>query len=297
MPHVVSNGIHLEYERLGAADGEPLLLIHGVGAQLVRWSPSLCDGFVAAGFQAIRFDSRDVGLSTHMDATPVPDVAAALAARRRGETPSLPYTLSDMAADVAGLLDALGIASAHIVGVSLGGMIAQVLAIEHRAQVRSLAIVMSTSGNPDLPPSDPDAMAALAAPAPNPNVDEEAYLQHSVALNRILGSPAYPVAEAALREFARKSARRSYNPAGAARQFAAGRCAPDRREALRALDVPTLVIHGAADRLIPLAAGEDIANHVPKAWLLTIQGMGHDLPDELNDMLISAIAANAHRAG
>jgi pimeloyl-ACP methyl ester carboxylesterase len=230
-----------------------------------------------------------------LDGAPVPDVAAALAAKQGGETPALPYTLSDMAADTAGLLDALGVASAHIVGVSLGGMIAQVLAIEHRAKVRSLVIVMSQSGNPDLPASDPEVLIKLAAPAPDPKIDLEAYLQHSVALNRALGSPAYPVDKSVLREFARQSAHRSYDPAGAARQFAAGRCAPDRREKLRTLDVPTLVIHGAADRLIPLAGGEDIANHIPKAWLLTIKGMGHDLPEELNTILVSTIGANAHR--
>jgi len=295
MPRVASNGIDIEYECSGPADGEPILLIHGVGAQLVRWPQSLCEGLAAAGFQVIRFDNRDVGLSTHLDGAPVPNVVAAMAAMKRGETPELPYTLADMAADTVGLLDALGIASAHIVGVSLGGMIAQMLATEHRARVRSLAIVMSTSGNPDLPPSAPEALAALATPAPDPRVDEEAYLRHTVALNRTLGSPAYPVDEALLREVARRSARRAYDPAGAARQFAVSRCARDRRAALRTLDIPTLVIHGAADRLLPLAAGEDIANQIPKAWLLKIQGMGHDLPAELSDILVSTISANTRR--
>lgn len=296
MPRVASNGIHLEYERSGPAAGEPMLLIHGVGAQLVRWPQSLCDGLEAAGLQVIRFDNRDIGLSTFMSDAPVPNIVAAIAAMNRGKTPELPYTLSDMAADTVGLLDALGIASAHIVGVSLGGMIAQALAIEHPTRVRSLAIVMSHSGNPDLPPSDPDALKALATPAPDPRIDEEAYLRHSVTLNRVIGSPAYPVAEAELREFARISARRSYNPAGAARQFAVSRCASDRRAGLRQLQMPALVVHGTADRLVPLVAGEDIARHIPKSWLLTIEGMGHDLPAELSDVLVSAIAANARRA-
>ena len=296
MPRVASNGIYIEYERTGPADAPPLLLIHGVGAQLVRWPQSLCDGLEAAGFQVIRFDNRDVGLSTHMDGTPVPDLAAALAAKQRGENPALPYNLSDMAADTAGLLDALGLTSAHVVGVSLGGMIAQVLAIEHAARVRSVAIVMSQSGSPELPPSDPEALAVLATPAPDPRLDEQAYLRHSLALNRTLGSPAYPADAAVLRELARQSWRRSYDPAGAARQFVVGRCAPDRRDSLRTLEIPTLVIHGAADPLFPPAAGEDLACCIPKAWLLAIQGMGHDLPDELSDILVSAIGANARRA-
>jgi pimeloyl-ACP methyl ester carboxylesterase len=296
MAQVQSNGIRLEYERSGPTDGAPLLLIHGVGAQLVRWPKSLCDALAVAGFHVIRFDNRDVGLSTHMDGAGVHDLAAMQAAVSRGETPALPYTLTDMAADAAGLLDALDIRAAHVLGVSLGGMIAQVLAIEHPERVRSLAIVMSQTGHSALPPSDPAALAALASPAPDPRVDEEAYLAHSLALNRMLGSPGYPADEAALRDFARAAAARAYDPAGAGRQLAASRGGPDRRAALRQLDVPALVIHGADDPLVKLSGGEDIAAHIPKAWLLTIHGMGHDLPDELADIFTSAIAANARRA-
>ena len=296
MPQVQSNGITLEYERSGPADGAPLLLIHGVGAQLVRWPQSLCDALAAAGFHLIRFDNRDVGLSTHMDGANVPDLTAMQGAVSRGETLNLPYTLTDMAADAAGLLDALDIAQAHILGVSLGGMIAQVLAIEHPDRVRSLAIVMSQTGHSALPPSDPTALAALASPAPDPRFDEDAYLAHSIALNRMLGSPAYPANETALRDFARAAAARAYDPAGAGRQLAASRGGPDRRASLRRLDVPMLVIPGADDPLVKLAGGQDIAAHIPKAWLLTIHGMGHDLPDELADVFTSAVAANARRA-
>jgi pimeloyl-ACP methyl ester carboxylesterase len=296
MPQVQSNGITLEYERSGPADGAPLLLIHGVGAQLVRWPKSLCDALATAGFHLIRFDNRDVGLSTHMDGADVPDFAAMQAAVTHGETPDLPYTLTDMAADAAGLLDALGIAQAHVLGVSLGGMIAQVLAIDHPDRVRSLAIVMSQTGHSALPPSDPTALAALASPAPDPRVDEDEYLAHSIALNQMLGSPAYPADEAALADFARAAAARAYDPAGAGRQLAAARGGPDRRAALRQLDMPTLVIHGADDPLVKLAGGQDIAAHIPKAWLLTIHGMGHDLPDELADILASAVGANTRRA-
>lgn len=297
MTQAKSNGIMLEYERSGPADGPPILLIHGVGAQLVRWPRSFCDALAAAGFHVIRFDNRDIGLSSHMDDAPIPDIAAIMAAKARGETPALPYTLSDMAADTAGLMDALGIDSAHVIGVSLGGMVAQTLAIEHPARVRSLAILMSDSGNPDLPPSTPAALLALATPAPDPRMDEEGYLLHSIALNRALGSPAYPTPEPDLRAFATKAARRSYNPAGNARQFAAARGGPDRRPALGRLRQPTLVIHGADDPLLTVDGGQDVVRHVPGAWLLVLSGMGHDMPDELTDIFVSTISANTRRAG
>ena len=296
MAQIVSNGIHIEYERSRPAGGTPLLLIHGVGAQLVRWPASLIAGLEAAGFDVIRFDNRDIGLSTHFPEAGLPDLAGMLAAKAKGEPFDLPYTLSDMAADTAGLLAALGIANAHVVGVSLGGMIAQQFAIDYPDRVRSLVVVMSQSGNPASSTSNPEATAILSAPAPDPKVDMPGFLHHSLRLNRALGSPAYPVEEAKLRAFAEASAARSHNPAGAARQLAAGRGAPDRRPALAKLDIPTLVIHGADDPLIGLPGGEDVARAVPKAWLLTVHGMGHDLPDELSELFVSAICANARRA-
>ena len=297
MARIASNGIHIEYERSGPTGGTPLLLIHGVGAQLVRWPPSLIAALEAAGFDVIRFDNRDVGLSTHYDDKGVPDLAAILAAKERGAPLDLPYTLSDMAADTAGLIDALGLASAHVVGVSLGGMIAQQLAIDHPGRVRSMTIVMSHAGNPETTMSDPKALATLSAPAPDPRADMEAFVRHSILLNRTLGGPAYPVEDAQLRAFAEASAGRAYDPAGAARQLAASRGASDRRAALGALDIPTLVIHGADDPLIGLIGGEDVARQVPRAWLLTVHGMGHDLPDDLSDLFATSIAANARRAG
>jgi pimeloyl-ACP methyl ester carboxylesterase len=296
MPHTFANGIMLEYDRSGPANGAPILLIHGVGAQLIRWPRALLDGLAAQGFETIRYDSRDIGLSTHMDGAPVPDLAAVTDALRRGETPELPYTLSDLAADAVGLLDALEIEGAHIVGVSLGGMIAQVLAIGHPSRVRSLTVIMSTSGNPALPGANPKALAKLAAVPPRPAEDMEAYLAHSVALNRTLGSPGYPTTETDLRAFARRAAERAYYPIGAARQLAAGRGAVDRRAGLRLLSVPTLVIHGADDPLIPAAAGEDVARNVKDAWLLKVGGMGHDLPALLCPLFALSIASNARRA-
>lgn len=296
MARARANGICLEYEIDGPEDAPVLLMIHGVGAQLIRWPPDLCRALVEAGFRILRFDQRDSGLSTHMDEAPVPDIAKVLEARSRGEDPDLPYTLHDLAEDAIGLLDALEIGSAHVLGVSLGGMVAQVMAIEHASRIESLAIFMSQSGNPAIPPSRPDALAILSKPAPDPVREREAYLQHQVERNRVLGSPAYPVPEPELRRYAILAAERAWNPRGPARQLAAGRGSADRRAQLRNLRLPVLVLHGADDPLIPVAAGEDIADNIDKSWFVKVDGMGHDLPAELFGLFVSAITANARRA-
>lgn len=296
MAQLQANGITLEYERSGPEHGEPLLLIQGVGMQLIRWPDVLCAQFAAAGFHVIRFDNRDAGLSTHLHDAAVPNLAAVQAVHQRGEHPALPYTLNDMADDTAALLDGLDIERAHVLGMSLGGMIAQALAIRHRARVASLNIFMSQSGNPDLPPSDAEKIRVLAKAAPDPMRDMEGYLRHSVDLNQTLGSPLYPIPEADLREFARQAALRAYNPAGALRQLAAGRGSADRRAQLRELDIPTLVVHGRADGLIPPEGGEDIARAIPGAWLLLVDGMGHDLPPQLFELFASNVIANCRRA-
>lgn len=296
MPHVQANGIILEYELSGPVEGQPLLMIHGVGAQLIRWPQALCDALGAEGFRLLRYDSRDIGLSAHMLDAPIPNLAEVTAARKAGREPDLPYTLADLADDAAALLDALGIASAHVIGVSLGGMVAQQLAIAHPARVRSLVSVMSQNGSPDIPGSDPAALAKLAAVAPDPKLDREGYLAHQVSLGRTLGSPLYPAPEAELRRLAGLAADRAYYPPGAARQLAAARGAPDRRPALRQLTCPTLVIHGSDDPLIPAICGQDTADNVPGAWYLQINGMGHDLPAPLTGIFAAAIAANCARA-
>ena len=296
MPQVQANGIRLEYELSGPADGQVLLMIHGVGAQLIRWPQALCDVLAAHGFRLLRFDSRDIGLSTHMLDAPIPNLAEVTAARKAGREPDLPYCLADLADDAAGLLDALGIPSAHVIGVSLGGMVAQQLAIAHPARVRSMVSIMSQNGNPDLLASDPAVLAKLAEVAPDPKEDREGYLAHQVSLNRTLGSPAYPAPEAELRHLAGLAADRAYYPPGAARQLAAGRGAPDRRAALRQLNCPTLVIHGSDDPLIPAVCGQDTADNVPGAWYLQLGGMGHDLPAQLTGIIAAAIVANCARA-
>lgn len=296
MAQVRANGISIEYELSGPAEGPVLLMIHGVGAQLIRWPPALCERFEQAGFRTLRFDHRDVGLSMHLNDLGIPDIAAILAARSEGRVPELPYTLSDMAADTVGLLDALGIASAHVLGVSLGGMVAQVMAIEHPARVLSLNLFMTQSGNPELPPSKPEALAILSLPAPDPQQDREAFLGHQVALNRALGSPGYPAPEAELRDIAARAADRAFNPAGPARQMAASRGAADRRPQLSALSVPALVVHGGDDPLFPPECGSDLSRTIPAAWLLEVNGMGHDLPAELFELYVGAVNANCARA-
>lgn len=296
MARIQANGLEIEYELSGPQDGPVLLMIHGVGAQMIRWPPGLIERFERAGFRTLRFDNRDVGRSSHLNHLGIPDIAAIVAARAAGKEPELPYTLSDMAADTVGLLDALDIASSHVLGVSLGGMVAQVMAIEHRARVRSLNLFMTQSGNPGLPPSDPAALAILSKRAPDPREDREAFLSHQVALNRALGSPAYPAPEAELRAFAALAADRAYNPAGPARQLAAARGAPDRRAQLRELTIPTLVVHGRDDPLFPPECGTDLARSIPGSWLIEPGGMGHDLPAELIDLFAETVRANCARA-
>ncbi len=296
MAQVRANGIAIEYEISGPVDGPVLLMIHGVGAQLIRWPRALIDRFEGAGFRTLRFDNRDIGLSSHMNHLGVPDMAAVVAARAAGKQPDLAYTLADMAADTLGLLDALGIGSAHVLGVSLGGMIAQVLAITHPGRVLSLNLFMTQSGNIDLPPSQPEALAILSQRAPDPAADREGFLAHQVRLNRALGSPAYPAPEAELRDFAARGADRATNPAGPVRQLAAARGAADRRPMLATLSVPALVVHGRDDPLIRRECGLDLAGAIPGAWLLEVGGMGHDLPAELFDLFAANVLANCARA-
>lgn len=292
MPKVIANTVALEYERSGPPDGTPLLLIHGVGAQLTQWPDEYCASFAARGFSVIRYDSRDIGLSTHFDSTPIPDLATALAARARGDEPDIPYALEDLADDAAGLLDALSIEKAHIFGVSLGGMVGQMLAIRHPGKVASLTVVMSTSGNPNLPESN---VAILTRPIPDLREDEEGFLEASVAQLKALGGSGYPIDEQRLRSFAGDAAKRAYNPAGVARLFVAGRTAADRRSRLNRLSVPALIIHGTDDPIIPIEAGADIANNIRGSYFVQIDGLGHDLPPQLADSFASLAALNAGR--
>jgi pimeloyl-ACP methyl ester carboxylesterase len=296
MPQIAANGLKIEYDTFGDERDEPLLLIMGIGAQMVRWSPTLCGKLAAKGFRVIRFDNRDVGLSEKLDVAGAPDVPAIFAARSRGETPAVPYLLSDMADDAVGLLTALGIERAHIVGMSMGGMIAQLVAADHPGRTLSLTSIMSTTGHASLPPGSPEAMAVLFTPAPDPHSDLEAYLDHAVQAAKVIGSPAYPTADETLRARAREWVARAYHPVGFSRQMAAVLASPDRRAKLAGVTAPTAVIHGDSDPLVHPDGGRDTAACIPGATLKIIPGMGHDLPEALYDEIVEAIAEVAARA-
>jgi pimeloyl-ACP methyl ester carboxylesterase len=287
----------IAYESFGAVDAETFLLISGLGVPMTRWSIAFCNALASRGYRVIRFDNRDTGLSTHLDTASVPDFDVLAAALGRGERPDLPYTLAEMAQDAVGLLDALRIERAHVVGRSMGGMIAQIMASEHPVRVLSLTSIMSSTGNPALAGPAPEAMATLTRPAPDPRHDRPGYLEHRVAAARVIASPGYPFDEAAQRLQASAELDRSYNPAGFGRQIAAVGAAGDRRARLRTISTPTLVIHGAQDLMFPFGSGQDTAANIRDAELLIIEGMGHDMPAELNDTFIRAIAANALRSG
>ena len=291
MPEIAANGVTLEYETYGNPAHPPLLLIMGLGAQLTLWPIELVDALVARGYRVIRYDNRDIGLSTKFTAAGVPDLPAVMMAMMSGKPPALPYTLTDMADDAAALLTALGIDRAHIVGASMGGMIAQLVAINHADRVASLTSIMSTTGNPTLPPAKPEAMAALMErPTTAELID---VLALGLRISRAIGSPGYPAPEDRLRTRIERDFRRSFHPTGAGRQMAAIMADGDRRERLKAVTAPTLVIHGEVDPLVPVEGGKDTAAAIPGATLLTIPGMGHDLPLELVDRIADAIAGVA----
>lgn len=295
MAEARANGITITYDSFGAADATPLLLIMGLGAQMTRWSPAFCETIADRGFHVIRFDSRDVGLSTHFVEAGLPDMAAVAAAVREGKPAPVPYDLSDMAADAVGLLEALEIERAHIVGASMGGMIAQLVAAEHPQKVLSLTSIMSNTGNPDTPRATAEAMAVLTNRPPHPS-DEEAYLKHVVASARVTGSPAYPADEAVLRANSLADVQRCYEPTGFARQMAAVTASGDRRAKLKTIAAPTVVIHGEADPLVPVAGGHDTAANIAGAELVVIPGMGHDLPPVLYGIIADAIVRVAERS-
>ena len=291
----LGNNLQLEYESFGSSDAPAVLLIMGLGAQLLRWNPEICDGLVAAGYRVIRFDNRDCGLSTHFDEAPIPAVGDVIAALRNGEKPAVPYTLDDMADDCVGLLDALGIGAAHIVGISMGGAIAQLVAAHHADRVLSLTCLMASSGNLALPGPTPEAAAALFAPLPRDR-SRDSIVADGIRRFLVVASPDYPSDGAWLQQLFAREFERGFYPPGVARQLAAIIANGDRRPLLATIRVPTLVLHGAEDPLIPAACGEDIARHVPGARLHLIPGMGHDLPLALTGELFAAIVAVARAA-
>jgi pimeloyl-ACP methyl ester carboxylesterase len=286
-----ANGIEIEYDQHGDPADPPLLLIMGLGAQLTMWRDGFVSELASRGFRVIRFDNRDIGLSSFFDQAGIPDLGAALAG---GSLPAPPYTLEDMADDAAGLLDALGLAAAHIVGASMGGMIAQTFAVRHPQRTLSLCSIMSTTGNPGVGQPHPELVASLfLAPAPSSAAEAEEAALLGV---KLIGSPAYPADEAEVRAYARAAFERSHHPEGVARQLLAIVHQPDRTEALGRLACPTLVIHGDADPLVDPSGGRATAEAVPGAELWLQEGVGHDLPPALYAETAERIAANCRRA-
>ena len=285
-----ANGLDLCYDTFGDPLAQPLLLIMGLGAQMIVWDDEFCALLAGRGYRVIRFDNRDIGLSTRLGDAGVPDVAAGMMAAMQGRPVSAPYLLRDMAADAIGLLDALGIGSAHVVGASMGGAIAQTLAIEHPQRLRTLTSIMATTGAPGLPPPKPEAMAVLFKPTPT---DQAAYLASYLQTWQVLRGPGFPLDEARDLDRAGQSFARGLNPAGVARQLMAILASGSRQQALRSVSVPTLVIHGRADPLVPVECGIDTARAVPGAELLVIDGMGHALPITMWPQIVEAIARHA----
>jgi pimeloyl-ACP methyl ester carboxylesterase len=284
-----ANGIEIAYETFGDEGDPALLLIMGLGVQMVGWDEGFCEMLAERGFHVVRFDNRDVGHSTWIDGGPTPDVMAAVA----GDVSSASYLLDDMAADTAGLLDALGVRAAHVVGASQGGMIAQALAIGHPERVLSLTLIMSTTGNREVGAPHPEAIPALLTRPPD---DREGYAEAAVRSFRVIGSPGYPNQDERIRDRALRSHDRGYNPAGTARQLVAILASGDRTEALAGVSAPTLVIHGEQDALIDVSGGRALAEAIPGAELRLVPGMGHDMPRELWPELVDWIAANAARS-
>jgi pimeloyl-ACP methyl ester carboxylesterase len=280
--------VDIVYETIGDPADPPLLLVMGLGMQLIHWDIELCERLAERGFHVIRFDNRDAGLSTKVRA-PVPNVRRLMA----GLPVKVPYLLGDMAADAFGLLDHMGIERAHVVGTSMGGMIAQQMAIDAPERVLSLASMMSTTGDRFMGTPKLRVWSVLTRRAPS---DRDAYIGYFARVFRMIGSPAYRVDDERVRELAGATYDRCHHPAGTARQLAAVLASGSRTAALRELGVPTVVIHGEADPLLPVRGGRATANAIPGAELITIPGMGHDLPKELWPTFVDAIARNAERA-
>ncbi len=294
MPKAVREGIELEFDEFGDPAGEPLLLIMGLGAQMVLWDDGFCASLAERGHRVIRFDNRDVGLSTWLDHMGVPDMMEMALALGQGKALDIPYSLDDMADDAMAVTDALGLDQVHVCGASMGGMIAQTVAIRHPGRVRSLISIMSTTGNPDLPPASPEAMAVLTEPMPE---DRDEVIERSVKSDGVIGSPAYPADEAYLRERAGMLFDRAFHPQGTARQMAAIVAHGDRSPALREIEVPTLVIHGKADSLVSVEGGIHTHESIRDSELMLIDGMGHNLPPALWDDIVGRISALTARAG
>ncbi len=289
MPKIIANNIEIEYDTFGDPLSNPLLLIRGLGSQMISWEEEFCELLVNHGFYVIRFDNRDVGLSTKFEEIGVPDIMKLVIGAQRGEKIEFPYTLEDMADDAIGLLDALKIDKAHIFGASMGAMIAQTIAVRYPSRVLSLTSIMGSTGNFDLLQPKQEAMKVVMTPAPT---EREAYIEESVKRWRVLYGNGFPFDEERRRKMATRAYDRSFYPQGFARQLAAVLASGNRRPTLASIKVPTLVIHGGDDPLVPVEGGKDTAEAIPGADLLIIDGMGHSLPPETWSQILDAITKN-----
>jgi pimeloyl-ACP methyl ester carboxylesterase len=292
---ILANGLSLEVEEHGSRTGEPLLLIMGLGMQLLGWHEGLVDQLVERGFRVIRFDNRDIGLSQSLDAAGVPNLALDSLRHALGLTVKSPYSLADMAADSIGVLDALGIGKAHVCGASMGGMIAQHLAARAPERVKSLTLMMTSSGARSLPGPTLKVRTSMIARPPDPQ-SVPSIVEHYVKLYALIGSPAFPSSPDYLRDRFTISVQRSYRPAGTARQMVAIGADGDRTPLLAAIRAPTQIIHGSADPLVLAAAGKDLKAKIGTAEIDLIDGMGHDLPAPLWPRFVAGIASAAGRS-
>ncbi len=280
--------IKMVYQRFGDSAFPPVFLIMGGGAQMINWPEGFCIELASRGLHPIRFDNRDAGLSTHFSNEPVPDFEAVQA----GDFSTVPYTLSDMAADIVGLMDTLGLDSVHLVGASMGGMIAQTVAIEYPERVRTLTSMMSTTGDSTVGQPDWAVLAGLGAP---PSEDRQGYVDWQVRSLKAIGSPKYPLDEVYAAENAGRAWDRDHDPLGMLRQAVAVIKSGDRSEQLRSLHVPTLVIHGESDKMVDVSGGRATAAAIPNAELVIFEGMGHGLPKQLWSEFANLIAELIHR--
>ena len=293
MTRIIANGITVEAERHGGMSGQPILLIRGLGSQLIHWPRRMIDGLVGEGFHVIVYDNRDSGLSQKFDASGIPDIAALKANLAEGLPADIPYTIGDLARDAIGVLDAFEIGKAHVLGISMGGMILLRLASEFPERLRSATIIASSSGSPNLPPRSPEVEAMLLSGPDDPGRD--AYIAHTLECDRVWGSPGYPFDEGERRALVARAYDRCHCPAGVARQYAAiSACRGDFAD-LERITVQTLVIHGEEDALLPVSHGEDIAARIPGARLITVPGMGHDLEGEIPDIVVRQVTRFAER--
>jgi len=293
MPKATSDKITLEYETIGNPNSKPLLLIAGLGSQLIAWPDDLCNEFAKKVFFVIRFDSRDVGLSTKLGNAGIPDFTKITEAYAKGERPNVPYSLEDMADDAISILNALKIDKAHICGASMGGMIAQVLAYRHPSRVLSLSVISSTTGNPALPQGKPEVLAAFFAPLPS---EREAYIEETVRRDQLIYGT-YKFDKNRGREYRSREFDRCFYPEGSIRQMAATSVPGNIKPKISAIRAPTVVIHGSEDPFYPVEAAKEIASEIPGARLVILKGMGHvGFPREVIPQIVKAVVENSNRS-